>query len=132
MSEIDLSPAALEVTLSRYQDLFACADVEAILKDFAEDVRVEFGPFMRFTGKKKLRQLLQKRFAAMEGYQLIKRLELVNPPRFAASWRGSWIDTTTGVRMESFGLEVLTVRNGKFCEWQAGLSTWRAGAALQV
>jgi hypothetical protein len=132
MGIVDLSPPALQAAVTRYQELFARGDVEAILKDFTDDVQVRYGSFAPFTGKAKLRELLQKRFATMENYELTKRVEFIDPPRYAASWTGSWTDKATGSKMEIFGLEVLTVREGKFTEWQASVSTWRSGEALQV
>jgi hypothetical protein len=42
------------------------------------------------------------------------------------------VDVPTGHRMESFGLEILTVRDGKFSEWSAGVSVWRFGEGLRL
>jgi len=128
----DLSPVAVQQALTRYQGLFERGDVEAIIKDFADDVRVTYGPFSPFTGKEKLRSLLQQRFARMRDYRLVKRLEFVCPPRFAASWTGIWVDVSSGVKMEVFGLEVLTLKDGKFSEWSAGVSTWPLGEAQKA
>jgi ketosteroid isomerase-like protein len=132
MSIVDLSPSALQAAVTHHQELFARGDVEAIVKDFADDVQVQYGSIAPFTGKAKLRQLLQRCFATMENYQPTKRVEFIDRPRYAASWVGSWTDKATGLKMEIFGLEVLTVRDGKFTEWRAGVSTWRSGEALQV
>jgi SnoaL-like domain len=128
----DLSPTALQRALARYELLFAEGDVEAILEDFADDVRVRYGSLLPFTGKERLRATLRRRFASMRDYRLSKRLEFVCPPRYAASWTGSWIETATGARMEVFGLELLTVRDGKFVEWSASVSVWRFGEAGSV
>lgn len=123
----DLSEDALRRALTCYENLFERADIDGILDDFAEDVRVRYASFPPFTGRTKLREMLQRRFATMRDYRLAKRLEFVSPPRFAASWTGSWTDVATGNRMELYGLEVLTVTNGKFSEWSASISSWRAG-----
>ncbi|SED76348.1 hypothetical protein SAMN05444161_3944 [Rhizobiales bacterium GAS191] len=62
----------------------------------------------------------------MRDYRLSKRLEFLSAPRIASSWTGSWIDVRTDARMEVFGLEILTVREAKFCQWSAGVSAWRS------
>jgi nuclear transport factor 2 (NTF2) superfamily protein len=128
----DLSQAALQQELKSYETLFARLDVEGILKDFAEDVRVRYGTYEPFVGKDKLRVMLQKRFATMRDYRLTKTLQFVSAPRFASSWTGSWIDVATEAPMELFGLEVLTVRDGMFSEWYASVSVWRSGQAVAV
>jgi hypothetical protein len=132
MPIIDLSEAALQRALANYEILFSRGDVERILEDFADDVRVHYASFAPFVGKDKLRAMLQRRFANMQDYELKKRLEFVSPPRFASSWTGTWIDVTTGERMELFGLEILTVRNGKFSEWSASVSAWRHGEGPKI
>src|SRR5262245_39685854 len=109
----DLSENALQQALANYEHLFSRGDVERILEDFADDVRVHYASFAPFVGKDKLREMLRQRFAGMRDYELTKQLEFVKPPRFASSWTGSWVDVATGARMELFGLEVLTVRDGK-------------------
>jgi hypothetical protein len=76
--------------------------------------------------------MLQRRFAGMRDYQLKKRLEFVSPPKFASSWTGTWVDVATGNRMELYGLEILTVRDGKFAEWSASVSIWRCGETTSV
>jgi nuclear transport factor 2 (NTF2) superfamily protein len=127
MRIVDLSEDAVRSALMHFQNLFARADVEGILEGFEEDVRVRYGSFAPFTGRHKLRELLQRRFATMRDYQLTKRLEFVSPPRIASSWTGSWIDATSGSKMESYGIEVLTVTNGRFSEWSASVSSWPFG-----
>ena len=128
----DLSEGAVRNALAHYQVLFARADIEGILEDFADDVRVRYASFAPFTGKARLRDMLRRRFATMREYQLEKRLEFVSPPRIASSWTGSWTDVATGNKMELYGLEVLTVRNGRFSEWSASVSSWRAGECARV
>jgi nuclear transport factor 2 (NTF2) superfamily protein len=128
----DLSEDAVRNALARYQVLFARADVEGILEDFADDVRVRYASFAPFTGKAKLRDMLQRRFATMRDYQLTKRLEFVSAPRIASSWTGSWVDVATGNKMELYGLEILTVRHGKFSEWSASVSSWRLGESARL
>jgi nuclear transport factor 2 (NTF2) superfamily protein len=128
----DLSEDAVRSALTHYQTLFERADVERILEDFDDNVRVRYASFPPFTGKSKLREMLQRRFATMRDYRLTKTLEFVSAPRFASSWTGSWIDTATGVRMELYGLEILTVTNGRFSEWSASVSSWRAREPVRV
>jgi nuclear transport factor 2 (NTF2) superfamily protein len=128
----NLSEDSVRSALAHYQELFARADIDGILEDFDDNVRVRYGSFAPFTGKEKLREMLRRRFATMHDYQLTKRLEFVSPPRIASSWTGSWIDTATGERMELYGLEVLTVANGKFTEWSASVSSWRFGEPARV
>jgi len=62
----------------------------------------------------------------MKDYRLTKRLEVLHPPRYAASWTAEWIDSVTRARMEGFGAEIhpvasllLTLR----IESEADLST---------
>jgi nuclear transport factor 2 (NTF2) superfamily protein len=116
----------VRAAIKRYQGLFEASDVEGIVREFTDDAVIRYGPFAQFSGKDKLRTLLQQRFAAMREYRLSKRLEFISPPRIAASWTGSWVDSS-GTRMESFGVEVLTMRDGKIAEWLASVSTWHAG-----
>ncbi|MCK1344504.1 MULTISPECIES: nuclear transport factor 2 family protein [unclassified Bradyrhizobium] len=130
MPVVDLSETRLQQMLIQYQAMFARLDVEVIIKDFAEHVRVKYGSYEPFVGKDKLRSMLQKRFSTMRDYRLIKKLEFVKPPSFAASWTGSWIDVPTGTPMELFGLEVLTVRDGLFSEWSASVSVWKSGETM--
>jgi nuclear transport factor 2 (NTF2) superfamily protein len=127
-----LSEGGIRSALAHYQRLFERADVESILEDFDENVRVRYASFPPFTGKRKLRDMLQRRFSTMRDYRLIKRLEFVGAPRFVSSWTGSWTDVTSGNRMELYGLEILTVTNGKFSEWTASVSTWRVGEPARV
>jgi hypothetical protein len=128
----DLSHVAVQRALTHYQDLFSRGDVEGILEDFADDVRVQYASFAPFVGKQKLRELLHRRFANMRNYELDKRLEFVSPPRFAASWTGTWVDVATGDRMELYGLEILTLRDGKFSAWSASVSAWRHGEQVDI
>ena len=85
----DLSEDAVRRALLHYQDLFARADIDGILEDFDDNVRVRYASFAPFTGKRKLRAMLQRRFATVHDYQLSKKLEFVSAPRFASSWQGS-------------------------------------------
>lgn len=125
MTALDkLTETAVSAALKDYEKLFASGDVESILEGFAEDVEVHYASFPPFTGKDKLREMLQRRFAQMRDYQLSKRLEVLCSPHFVSSWTGSWIDISTNQRMELFGLELLTVRDGKFSRWTASVSTW--------
>ncbi|WP_028925335.1 nuclear transport factor 2 family protein [Pseudonocardia acaciae] len=127
MTALDkLTEAAVGAALEDYEKLFANGEVESILEGFAEDVEVHYASFPPFTGKDKLREMLQRRFAEMRDYQLSKRLEVLCPPHFVSSWTGSWIDIRTNKRMELFGLELLTVRDGKFGRWTASVSAWPA------
>jgi SnoaL-like domain len=127
MPILDMSESALQHALTNYEVLFSRGDVERILEDFADDVRVHYAAFAPFVGKDKLGAMLRRRFATMRDYRLKKQLEFVKPPRFASSWTGTWIDVASGAQMELFGLELLTVRNGKFSEWSASVSVWRHG-----
>lgn len=128
----DLSEETVRKALKHYETLFSSKDVEGIVAGFADDVRVHYGSFAPFTGKSKLRDMLQQRFATMRDYRLSKRLEFVSAPRIASSWTGTWTDVDTGHRMRLYGLEVLTVRDGRFSEWSAGVSVWRAEAGPDV
>lgn len=128
----DLSEAGVQRALADYEKLFSSGDVEGILRDFADDVRVRYSVYEPFVGKEKLRAMLLKRFASMRDYKLTKRLEFVSPPRFASSWQGTWVDSASGDRMELFGLEVLTVQDGKFTEWSASVSVWQHGKAVSI
>jgi len=128
----DLSEQAVRDALLHYQELFARADIEGILEDFDENVSVRYASFAPFVGKAKLRAMLQRRFATMRDYQLTKRLEFVAPPQIASSWTGSWIDATSGSKIESYGIEVLTVTNGRFSEWSASVSSWPFGEPARV
>jgi hypothetical protein len=132
MPIVDLSETALQQALKNYEVLFSRGDVDGILEDFADDVRVHYASFAPFVGKDKLREMLRRRFAGMRDYQLKKRLEFVRPPRFASSWTGSWVDITTGRKMELLGLEILTVRDGKFSKWSAGVSVWPFGEGQKI
>jgi hypothetical protein len=132
MPIVDLSENALQQALADYAVLFSRGDVERILEDFADDVRVHYASFAPFVGKDKLREMLRRRFASMRDYELEKRLEFVSPPKFASSWTGTWVDVATGDRMELFGLETLTVHNGKFSEWSASVSVWRFGEGQKI
>jgi nuclear transport factor 2 (NTF2) superfamily protein len=127
MPILDMSESALQQALTDYEALFSRGDVERILEDFADDVRVHYASFAPFVGKDKLGAMLRRRFATMRDYRLKKQLEFVQAPRFASSWTGTWVDVASDVRMELFGLELLTVRNGRFSEWSASVSVWRHG-----
>jgi nuclear transport factor 2 (NTF2) superfamily protein len=124
----DLSEATLRHALPRFEAMFAQGDVDAIVDLFADDAYVRYGRIPPFTGREQLREVLRQRFAQMRDYRLVKRLEFIAPPRYAASWTGTWIDTTSGHRVQSFGLELITVREGKISEWVASVSFWPADA----
>jgi ketosteroid isomerase-like protein len=120
---LELTEQGLQTALTYYEGLFERGDVEAILDDFTDDAEVRYGTAAPFVGKDKLGDMLRRRFAGMRDYRLTKRLELLSPPGYAASWTGRWIDVGTGRHMEIFGLELLTVRDGKICKWWASVST---------
>src|SRR5688500_5238396 len=128
----ELSESAVGVALKQYEVLFSNGDVEAILEGFSDDVRVRYASFAPFTGKEQLRAMLRERFARRRDYRLSKAVEFVSAPRIAASWTGRWVDADTGVEMELFGLEVMTVENGKIVDWRASVSTWQAGQQSHV
>lgn len=119
---LELTETGIQTALTHYERLFEQGDVEAILEGFTDDVEVRYGVAAPFVGKQTLRDMLQRRFASMRDYRLTKRLELLSAPSFASSWTGRWIDTRTGTRMELFGLELLTVRDGRMCRWWASAS----------
>jgi SnoaL-like domain len=121
---LELTERAIQLALTSYEELFSRGDVEAIVEAFSDDVRVRYGPHPPFVGKQHLRQLLQQRFAGIREYRLSKRLEFISAPRFASSWTGSCIDVETQSLMNVYGVEILTVRAGKFCEWAATVTGW--------
>ncbi|WP_396453885.1 nuclear transport factor 2 family protein [Actinomadura sp.] len=120
----ELSEAAVKAALRHYEYLFSIGDVEGILDNFTDDVEVQYGSMPPFTGKDKLREALTARFASMRDYQLSKQLEFISSPHYAASWTGTWVDAETNEHMAVYGVEILTVRDGKFCRWSAGVSVW--------
>jgi nuclear transport factor 2 (NTF2) superfamily protein len=120
----ELTEHTIQAALARYEELFSRGDVEAILEDFTDDVRVRYGAHPPFVGKHHLRDLLTERFVRMHDYRLSKRLDFVSAPRFASSWTGAWVDATSGQRMNIYGLEILTVRAGRFSEWSAAVTMW--------
>jgi hypothetical protein len=127
MTALDkLTETAVSAALKTYEKLFSNGEVESILEGFTDDVEVHYASFPPFTGKDRLREMLQRRFAEMRDYRLSKRLEVLCPPHFVSSWTGSWIDIRTNKRMELFGLELLTVRDGKFSRWSASVSSWQS------
>lgn len=126
----EFTEQAIQAALTQYQELFSQGDVEAIVEGFTDDVRVHYGAHPPFVGKPELRDLLQHRFARMRDYRLSKRLEFISTPRFASSWTGSWVDAESQVRMNVYGVEILTVRAGRFCEWSAAVTIWPAVEAL--
>ena len=121
----ELTEHAIQSALLRYEELFSRGDVDAIVDDFTDDGRMHYVSHPPFAGKHHLRELLTKRFAGMRDYRLSKRLEFVSAPRFASSWTGSWVDVESRQQMNVYGLEVLTVRAGRFCEWSAAVTIWR-------
>jgi nuclear transport factor 2 (NTF2) superfamily protein len=123
---------AIQSALTYYEGLFSRGDVEAIVEGFTDDVRVRYGAHPEFVGKHHLRDLLRQRFARMRDYRLSKRLEFISAPRFASSWAGSWVDADSLTQMNVYGLEILTVRGGKFCEWLAVVTVWPAEAGKPV
>jgi nuclear transport factor 2 (NTF2) superfamily protein len=123
---LDLSKETVRSAIKRYEPLFSRGDAEAILEEFADDAVVRYGSSPLLVGKDRLRELLQRRFSSMRDYQLSKQLEFICSPRIAASWTGSWVDVASGARMQSFGLELLTVLDGRFSEWVASVSVWSA------
>ncbi|GAA5150131.1 hypothetical protein GCM10023321_15000 [Pseudonocardia eucalypti] len=124
----ELTETAVSTALKGYEKLFSNGDVEAILEGFTDDVEVHYASFPPFAGKDRLREMLQQRFATMRDYRLSKRLEVLCPPHFVSSWTGSWIDIHTNEQMTLFGLELLTVRDGKFSRWTASVSSWPSTA----
>src|SRR5215831_11680439 len=125
MLSLELTESVVGATLRRYEELFGRRDVEGIVAGFADDAYVRYSNFQPLKGKEKLRAFLVQRFARLKDYRLKKRLEVLQPPRFAASWTAEWIDADTKIEMEGFGTEILTVREGLFVEWIANLSTWK-------
>lgn len=129
MTALDkLTETTASAALKNYERLFSDGEVEAILEGFTDDVQVHYASFPPFTGKDRLREMLQRRFADMRDYRLSKRLEAICPPHFVSSWTGSWIDIRTSKRVESFGLELLTLRDGKFSRWTASVSSWQSAS----
>lgn len=126
MQLLELTDDAVRTALRQYEKLFAAGDVDGILQGFSDDVRIRYGANPPFAGKSALREWLLRRFSTMRDYQLCKTLEFIHDSQIASSWRGSWIDTASRMRMEVFGIEILRVRDGLFAEWSAAVSTWRS------
>ncbi|WP_037077517.1 nuclear transport factor 2 family protein [Pseudonocardia spinosispora] len=122
----ELTESSVTAALKRYEKLFAEGDIDTIVEDFTDDVEVRYAPLPPFTGKENLRKMLKERLANIRDYRLSKQVEVLSPPQFAASWTGSWTDATTGKEIQIFGLEILTVRDGKFSRWSVSTSTWES------
>ena len=122
MSLKDLTEATVRGALEEYERLFSRLDVDGIVAGFADDVRVRYSNYEPFTGKERLKTFFTRRFASMKDYRVAKRLEVLHPPCIAVSYTAEWIDSVTDARMEGFGTEILTVKNGLFNEWIASFS----------
>jgi nuclear transport factor 2 (NTF2) superfamily protein len=132
MSLKDLTEATVRGALEEYERLFSRLDVDGIVAGFADDVRVRYSNYEPFTGKERLKTFFTRRFAGMKDYRVAKRLEVLHPPCFAVSYTAEWIDSVTDARMEGFGTEILTVKDGLFNEWIASFSVWRHGDLVKI
>ena len=47
-------------------------------------------------------------------------------------WEGEWEDAGTGRRMQGFGVEVWTMRDGKIAIWEASFNTAQVDQPVDV
>lgn len=131
MSLKDLTEATVRGALEEYERLFSRLDVDGIVAGFADDIRVRYSNYEPFTGKERLKTFFTRRFASLKDYRVAKRLEVLHPPCIAVSYTAEWIDSVTDARMEGFGTEILTVKDGLFNKWIASFSVWRHGRSQE-
>ena len=109
--------------VSHVESLFMPWNVEALVDGFTEDCLVRFGTVPEFRGREALRQFFLARSARQKGYRLRKQLRGLMNDVICNVWDGEWEDAATGRRMQGFGVEAWTMRDGKIAIWEASFNT---------
>lgn len=112
--------------LREVEDIFHRRDLDALVNGFTEDCVVRFSEQPEFQGRQALRKLFAARFARQKDYRLRKTLRMLHGNMLGNVWTGAWEDARTGRRMEGFGVEFWTMRDGKIAIWEASFSAWDA------
>ena len=121
----DRNPRTIEEArafVSHVESLFMPWNVEALVDGFTEDCLVRFGTVPEFRGREALRQFFLARSARQKGYRLRKQLRALMHDSMTNVWDGEWEDAGTGRRMQGFGVEVWTMRDGKIAIWEASFN----------
>jgi uncharacterized membrane protein/nuclear transport factor 2 (NTF2) superfamily protein len=118
--------------VSHVESLFMPWNVEALVDGFTEDCVVRFGTVPEFRGRQALRQFFLARSARQKGYRLRKQLRGLMDDVISNVWEGEWEDAGTGRRMQGFGVEVWTMRDGKIAVWGASFNTGQVDQPVDV
>jgi uncharacterized membrane protein/nuclear transport factor 2 (NTF2) superfamily protein len=112
--------------VAHVESLFMPWNVEALVDGFTEDCVVRFGTVPELRGREALRQFFLARSTRQKGYRLRKQLRGLMNDVICNIWDGEWEDAGTGRRMQGFGVEVWTMRDGKIAIWEASFNTGQA------
>jgi ketosteroid isomerase-like protein len=123
-----ISESEAKALLATYERLFSAKDTPAIMAGFSDDISVTFADQPKLHGKPALEAFLTARFGRQTGYRLTKTLRCVSGNLVVGTWDGDWTDAKTGNRMLGRGTELLYLRDGLCCQWDATFNTWEEGA----
>ncbi len=113
--------------LKGLEESFAAKDIERIASGWTEDIVIRFAGFPEILGKEEGRKWLAFRFSRQKDYRIRKTIRAITGHVIGDSWTGEWIDAGTGKKMQGFGMEFLTMRDGKIAVWEAAFNGWEAG-----
>jgi nuclear transport factor 2 (NTF2) superfamily protein len=108
------------------ESLFMPWNIDALVAGFTDDCVVRFGTVPELRGRAALREFFTARSARQKNYRLDKQFRALMGDTIANVWSGDWEDADTGTRMQGFGAEAWTMRDGKIAVWEAAFNVARA------
>jgi nuclear transport factor 2 (NTF2) superfamily protein len=118
--------------VANVESLFMPWNVDALVAGFTEDCVVRFGVIPEFRGRAALRKFFTARSAKQKGYRLRKQFRTLMNDVMTNIWDGEWEDAATGQRMNGFGVEVWTMRDGKIAIWEAAFNAASADQDIDI
>ena len=118
--------------VAHVESLFMPWNIDALVAGFTEYCVVRFGAVPEFNGHEALRKFFTARSVRQKGYRLRKQFRTLMGDAMTNIWDGEWEDADTGRRMNGFGVEVWTMRDGRIAVWEAAFNAAPADQALTV
>ena len=118
--------------VAHVESLFMPWNIDALVAGFTEDCVVRFGAVPEFRGHEALRKFFTARSKRQKGYRLKKQFRTLMDDIMTNIWDGEWEDADSGQRMNGFGVEVWTMRDGKIAVWEAAFNAAPADQRVSV
>jgi nuclear transport factor 2 (NTF2) superfamily protein len=130
----DCNPRTIEARafVKHVESLFMPWNIDALVDGFTHDCIVRFGTVPEFRGREALRAFFEARKAKQKGYRLNKEFRSLMDNIITNVWAGEWEESTSGVAMRGFGVEVWVMRDSKIAIWEAAFNVSRADQSNTV